>query len=158
MPTLCVGREREREMQSILLVGPPMLTMSRGFGSVANSSCQKEAALRNAAESAWWRAPTVRTWDSKSQTYELQMPLQPTKHKEELKFNTHPSFPEVVKSFTFSNQDTYHMSVRRFTRCYPTPEKPRDLLLSLRSQWIIIMTGSNHQIKPIQMQSWVLYL
>lgn len=50
---------------STLLVGPPTLTTSKGFGSNANSSCQTEAARLRAAESAWWRAPTVRTWDWK---------------------------------------------------------------------------------------------
>jgi len=33
-------------------VGPPMLTTSKGFGRVANSLCQAEAATLRAAESA----------------------------------------------------------------------------------------------------------
>lgn len=36
----------------ILLVGPPMLTTSKGFSSGANSSFHAEAALRRAIESA----------------------------------------------------------------------------------------------------------
>jgi hypothetical protein len=50
-------REKERE----LLVGPPMLTISNGFGNGASSSCQAIAARRSAAESAWCSAPTVST-------------------------------------------------------------------------------------------------
>ena len=43
-----------------------MLTTGKGLGSDANSSCQAEAAFLSASESAWWRAPTVRSWNSKS--------------------------------------------------------------------------------------------
>jgi hypothetical protein len=46
----------------VLLVGPPMLTISNGLGKGASSSCQAIAASRSAAESAWCSAPTVSTW------------------------------------------------------------------------------------------------
>lgn len=36
-----------------LLVGPPTETTSKGLGKSAISSCQAEAALLKAAESAW---------------------------------------------------------------------------------------------------------
>lgn len=58
----------------------------------------------------------------------------------------------------FHNQCTYHMLVRRFTRSYPPPKEPRNLFLSMRGQWVIIMTWSNHHIKPIQMRPRMLYL
>jgi len=48
-------------MQSKIPVGPPTLTTSKGFGRVANSLCQAEAATLRATASAWWSAPTVRT-------------------------------------------------------------------------------------------------
>ena len=48
------------------------------------------------------------------------------------------------------SHDTYHMPVRRFTWSYPTTKKPRNLLLCMRSQRIIIMMRGNHQVKPIQ--------
>lgn len=35
-----------------LLVGPPMLTISKGLGNTDNSSCQADAAVCNAIESA----------------------------------------------------------------------------------------------------------
>lgn len=41
------------QLDDLLLVGPPTLTTNKGFGSTANSSCQTEAALLSAAESAW---------------------------------------------------------------------------------------------------------
>lgn len=46
------SKDENLKNDGILLVGPPILTTSKGFGSTANSSCQTEAALLSAAESA----------------------------------------------------------------------------------------------------------
>lgn len=59
---------------------------------------------------------------------------------------------------TDSANSSYHMLVRRFMRGYPLPKKPRNLLLSLRGQRIIIMMRSNDQVKAIQLCPWMLYL
>lgn len=56
------------------------------------------------------------------------------------------------------NHSTYHIAARRFPWSDPPPKKPRYLPLSFRSLGIIIMAGSNYKIKPIQVQSWMLYL
>ena len=50
-PTL--DRQAGRKEGRGILVGPPMLTTTNGFGRGASSSCQFVAAMRSAAESAW---------------------------------------------------------------------------------------------------------
>lgn len=45
-------KKNKLQIKGILLVGPPTLTTSNGFGKGANSSCQIVAAIRRAAESA----------------------------------------------------------------------------------------------------------
>lgn len=66
-------------MQKKIPVGPPTLTTSKGFGRAANLSCQAEAATLRAAESAWWSAPTVRTWKNvKSETFKTGQELDRT--------------------------------------------------------------------------------
>lgn len=45
-----------------LLVGPPMFTITNGFGKGASSACQSAAAKRSAEESARCSAPAVRIW------------------------------------------------------------------------------------------------
>lgn len=56
------------------------------------------------------------------------------------------------------NHITYHIAARRISWCDPPPKIPRNLLLGMGSQRIIIMAWSNHKIKPIQVKSWMLYL
>ena len=46
-------RQAARKEKRGILVGPPMLTTTNGFGKGASSSCQFVAAMRSAAESAW---------------------------------------------------------------------------------------------------------
>lgn len=53
---------------------------------------------------------------------------------------------------------TYHIAAWRFPWSHPVSKKPRYLLLGMRSQRIIIMAWSNHKIKPIQVESRMLYL
>lgn len=54
--------------------------------------------------------------------------------------------------------DTHNIFAWWFTWSDPPPKKPRNLLLCMGSQWVIIMARSYHQIKPIHMRPWMLNL
>lgn len=77
------------DWRNIVLVGPPMLTTSNGFGKGANSSCQAIAAALSALKSTWCRAPTVSTFTENTGTAQKWTSLDTTALNSEIYYILH---------------------------------------------------------------------